>query len=61
MEYSFTADDVRKLNDETGVGLMWSKKALTATNGNFEKAIKWLKENHTFLKCILVRGGYYNV
>ena len=40
----FTAQDVSKLRATTGAGMMDCKKALTETNGNFEEAIKWLRE-----------------
>ncbi len=39
------ADDVKRLHEDTGVGLMQAKKALIASDGNYEKAIEWLKEN----------------
>jgi len=38
------ARDVKLLREKTGVGFMDCKKALTETNGDFEKAIKYLKE-----------------
>lgn len=40
----FTAQDVSKLRGATGAGMMDCKKALTETNGNFEEAIKYLRE-----------------
>ena len=40
----FTAQDVVKLRASTGAGMMDCKKALTESNGNFEEAIKWLRE-----------------
>ena len=39
-----TADDVKKLREQTGAGMMDCKKALTETNGDFEKAITLLRE-----------------
>lgn len=42
---AFTAQDVKKLRDATGVGMMDAKKALTATDGDFDAAVKWLLEN----------------
>ena len=41
---SFTAQDVAKLRAQTGVGMMECKKALTDSNGDFEKAIVLLRE-----------------
>ncbi len=41
---NFTAQDVMKLREQTGVGMMDCKKALTETNGNFEEAVKYLRE-----------------
>ncbi|MBN1559963.1 translation elongation factor Ts [candidate division KSB1 bacterium] len=38
-----SAADVKKLRDMTGVGMMECKKALTETEGNFEKAIDYLR------------------
>lgn len=41
---AFTAQDVMKLREKTGVGMMDCKKALTECNGNAEKAAEWLRE-----------------
>lgn len=41
---SFTAQDVARLRAQTGVGMMECKKALTDTNGDFEKAVVLLRE-----------------
>lgn len=41
---SFTAQDVAKLRQQTGVGMMECKKALTDANGDFEKAVVLLRE-----------------
>ncbi len=38
-----TAGLVRDLREKTGVGMMDCKAALTATNGNMEEAIDWLR------------------
>src|SRR3954470_2709345 len=38
----FTAQDVKKLRDATGVGMMDAKKALTANGGDHEAAAEWL-------------------
>ena len=40
----FTSQDVMKLRQMTGVGMMDCKKALEATDGNFDEAIKFLRE-----------------
>ena len=39
----FTAQDVKKLRDATGAGMMDAKKALTETDGDFDKAIELLR------------------
>ena len=41
---AFTAKDVQKLREMTGVGMMDCKKALTEADGDFDKAIEWLRE-----------------
>ena len=41
---AFTAIDVKKLREMTGVGMMDCKKALTATDGDMDKAVEWLRE-----------------
>lgn len=41
---NFTAQDVKKLRDITGVGMMDCKKALVETNGDIDKAIDLLRE-----------------
>ena len=40
---NYTAADVKKLRDTTGAGMMDAKKALEATDGDFEKAIEELR------------------
>jgi len=40
----FTAQDVKKLRDLTGAGMMDAKKALVENDGDFEAAGKWLRE-----------------
>ncbi|MDE7395452.1 MAG: translation elongation factor Ts [Clostridiales bacterium] len=42
---AFTAKDVAKLREQTGAGMMDCKKALTATDGDMEKAAEYLREN----------------
>ncbi|NQZ28915.1 MAG: elongation factor Ts [Mycoplasmatales bacterium] len=39
-----TALQVKELRQRTGAGILDSKKALEATNGNVDKAIEWLQE-----------------
>ena len=39
-----SAKDVKALRDATGAGMMDCKEALAATNGDFEKAVVWLRE-----------------
>ena len=40
---AIAAADVKKLRDATGAGMMDAKKALTETDGDFEKAIEVLR------------------
>ncbi len=39
-----SADLVKQLREQTGAGIMDCKTALAETNGNFEKAIEWLRK-----------------
>ena len=39
-----TAQDINKLRQATGAGMMDCRKALTETNGDFENAIDWLRK-----------------
>ncbi len=41
---AFTAKDVAQLRAKTNAGMMDCKKALEACDGDFEKAIQWLRE-----------------
>ena len=41
---AITAAQVKELRETTGSGMMDCKKALTATDGDMEKAIEWLRE-----------------
>ncbi len=41
---AISAKDVQKLREMTGVGMMDCKKALTEADGDFDKAIEWLRE-----------------
>src|SRR5205085_2449666 len=40
----FTAKDVQRLRQLTGAGMLDCKKALEATEGDFDKAVNWLRE-----------------
>jgi len=42
---AFTANDVKTLREQTGVGMMDCKKALSETGGDMEKAIAYLREH----------------
>ncbi|HVH66173.1 MAG TPA: translation elongation factor Ts [Candidatus Acidoferrum sp.] len=41
---AITAEQVKALRDATGAGMMDSKRALEATNGDIEKAKDWLRQ-----------------
>ena len=41
---AFSAADVKNLREMTGVGMMDCKKALTAADGDIDKAAEWLRE-----------------
>ncbi|MEK6623380.1 MAG: translation elongation factor Ts [Bdellovibrionota bacterium] len=41
---SFTSEDVKRLREQTGAGMMSCKDALTQCSGNFEKAIDHLRK-----------------
>ena len=41
---AITAESVKNLREKTGAGMMECKKALTETNGDFEKAIDLLRQ-----------------
>jgi len=41
---AFTAKDVQNLREQTGAGMMDCKKALSASDGDYEKAIEFLRE-----------------
>ena len=38
---AFSAADVKNLREMTGVGMMDCKKALTAADGDIDKAVQW--------------------
>ena len=39
-----TAENIKKLREETGAGMMDCKKALDASDGDMDKAREWVKE-----------------
>ena len=41
---NITAEMVRDLREKTGAGMMDCKKALGEVNGDFEKAVEWLRK-----------------
>ena len=41
---AISAADVKKLRDMTGAGMMDAKKALSESNGDFDNAVKYLRE-----------------
>ena len=41
---NFTAQDVKELREKTGCGMMDCKKALSASDGDMEKAVEFLRE-----------------
>ena len=41
---TISAQDIKKLRQATGAGMMDCRKALTETNGDFEAAIDWLRK-----------------
>ena len=42
--YAISANDVKKLREMTGVGMMDCKKALSEAEGNMDKAVEILRE-----------------
>src|SRR5215203_5626253 len=42
---TITAQDINKLRQATGAGMLDCRKALTETNGDFEAAIDWLRKH----------------
>ncbi len=42
---TISAQDINKLRQATGAGMMDCRKALTETNGDFEEAIDWLRKH----------------
>ena len=45
MSLTITAQDINKLRQTTGAGMLDCRKALTESNGDFEAAIDWLRKH----------------
>lgn len=45
MSVTITAQDINKLRQTTGAGMLDCRKALTESNGDFEGAIDWLRKH----------------
>jgi elongation factor Ts len=41
---AISVDDIKKLREATGSGMMKAKEALEASGGNYDKAVVWLRE-----------------
>jgi elongation factor Ts len=41
---AISVEDIKKLRDMTGAGMMKAKEALTEANGDMDAAVKWLRE-----------------
>ena len=50
---SISAQDVKKLRDQTGAGMMDCKKALTESNGDFEGAVDILRKKGQKMSALL--------
>jgi phage-related protein len=48
---SITAEDVKRLRDHTGEGMMACKKALTFAKGNFNDAVEYLRSSGNISYC----------
>ncbi|MGH9136592.1 MAG: translation elongation factor Ts [Acidimicrobiales bacterium] len=55
----FTAKDVQRLRQSTGAGMMDAKRALEENDGDFDTAVKWLREKG--LAKSATRGDRENV
>src|SRR5690349_5630067 len=51
----FSATDVKRLREQTGAGMMDCKKALVESEGDFDKAVEWLRVKG--LKGVAKREG----
>lgn len=40
---NFSTEDIKRLREETGAGIMDAKKALTESNGDYQAALKWVE------------------
>jgi elongation factor Ts len=41
---AISVEDIKKLREQTGAGMMKAKEALESSNGDYEKAVQWLRE-----------------
>lgn len=41
---AISVEDIKKLREQTGAGMMKAKEALEASSGDFDKAVVWLRE-----------------
>jgi elongation factor Ts len=41
---AISVEDIKKLRDQTGAGMMKAKEALEAAGGDYDKAVQWLRE-----------------
>jgi elongation factor Ts len=41
---AISVEDIKKLRDQTGAGMMKAKEALVESSGDFDKAVKYLRE-----------------
>ena len=48
---AFTALDVKKLREQTGCGMMDCKKALTESDGDFDKAVEYLTDSLSVMRA----------
>jgi elongation factor Ts len=55
MSYAPTAAEVKKLRDATGAGMMDCKRALTDSEGDFDRAVDLLREKG--LASVAKRAG----
>ena len=49
---AITASQVKELREMTGAGMMDCKKALTATEGDMDQAVEWLREKSDFAETV---------
>ena len=54
---AITASQVKELREMSGAGMMDCKKALTQTDGDFDKAVEWLREKRS---CNSTEEGWKN-